>query len=180
MRDGLFSRITLGDTLSDRGWIVIAVSATTLFGLSVSFWARAALDLGLADPVSQVENVNVGALAYRAGLGRDPAMALHWLSVVLAVLAWLVLSLRRSSVTGYMATIVVAQLVSPILWDHYAVVLLVPVAWLLSRGLWWAAGVPLLSPSLLGASVPAFVYAVAFWGTLLALSLPRLSRATNT
>lgn len=136
--------------------------------------------LRVADPVSQVENVNVGALAYRAGPGRDPAMALHWLSVVLAVLAWLVLSLRRSSVTGYMATVVVAQLVSPILWDHYAVVLLVPVAWLLSRGLWWAAGVPLLSPSLLGASVPAFVYAVAFWGTLLALSLPRLSRATNT
>ena len=36
-----------------------------------------------------------------------------------------------------------SQLLSPVLWDHYAMLLLLPVAWLIDRGQWWAVRVPL-------------------------------------
>ena len=42
-----------------------------------------------------------------------------------------------------MVAVVATQLVSPLLWDHYAVVLLLPTAWLLARGAWWALAIPL-------------------------------------
>ena len=42
-----------------------------------------------------------------------------------------------------MVAVVATQLISPLLWDHYAVVLLVPTAWLLARGAWWALAIPL-------------------------------------
>ena len=43
-----------------------------------------------------------------------------------------------------MVTIVASQLLTPLLWDHYAVILLLPVAWLLERGRSWAVAFPLL------------------------------------
>jgi hypothetical protein len=43
-----------------------------------------------------------------------------------------------------MATIVASQLLSPPLRDHYAVLLLLPIAWLMGRGWKWAALIPLL------------------------------------
>jgi hypothetical protein len=42
-----------------------------------------------------------------------------------------------------MVTIVVSQLLSSPLRDHYAVLLLLPVAWLVTRGRTWAAFIPL-------------------------------------
>ena len=35
---------------------------------------------------------------------------------------------------SYLVAVVASQLLSPILWDHYAMLLLLPVAWLLDRG----------------------------------------------
>ena len=54
-----------------------------------------------------------------------------------------------------MGTIRVAsQFISPVLWDHYAVILLLPTAWLLNRGQWWAALIPLATSNLLISVTP--------------------------
>jgi hypothetical protein len=47
-------------------------------------------------------------------------------------------------VASLQVTIVVSQLLSAPLRDHYAVLLLLPVAWLVGRGHKWAALIPLL------------------------------------
>ncbi len=159
--------------------VAASVVATVVAGLGTWLdWLTLLIRVG--DPVSQEENVNLGALLYRAGVGHDTAVAVHWLHVGVAMRVWRHHGLRWPPVVSFMATIVVSQLVSPILWDHYAVVLLVPVAWLLGRGVWWAAAVPLLSPSFLGASVPPLVYLAGYWGTLAMLGLPRLRTETET
>jgi hypothetical protein len=49
-----------------------------------------------------------------------------------------------SPVASLQVTIVVSQLLSAPLRDHYAVLLLLPVAWLVGRGRKWAALIPLL------------------------------------
>jgi hypothetical protein len=45
--------------------------------------------------------------------------------------------------------------------------LLLPTAWLLDRGRWWAAAIP-LSSSIVLIWLPPVVYPVAFWVALLA------------
>jgi hypothetical protein len=47
--------------------------------------------------------------------------------------------------------------------------LLLPVAYLLGKGHWWAAAMPLATSATLLFGAPAAVYPIAFWLTLLAL-----------
>ena len=61
---------------------------------------------------------------------------------------------------------VATQLVSPLLWDHYAVILLLPVAWLLGHGARWAVAIPLATSLLLLWVVPAAIYPIVFWAAL--------------
>ena len=67
-----------------------------------------------------------------------------------------------------MVAVVATQLVSPLLWDHYAVVLLVPTAWLLSRGAWWALAIPIATSLPLVPIAPAAVYPIVFVVSLFA------------
>ena len=60
--------------------------------------------------------------------------------------------------------VIVSQLLSPILWDHYALLLLLPVAWLVDRGHWWAVVFVLATPWLATGSIPPWFYPLAFWG----------------
>jgi hypothetical protein len=62
------------------------------------------------------------------------------LALVAALAAWR----WASPAASLQVTIVVSQLLSAPLRDHYAVLLLLPVAWLLARGHRWAALIPLL------------------------------------
>ena len=48
-------------------------------------------------------------------------------------MAFVFAALRRPPVASYLVAVVASQLLSPILWDHYAMLLLLPVAWLLDR-----------------------------------------------
>jgi hypothetical protein len=72
-------------------------------------------------------------------------------------------------VASYLAVVVASQLISPILWDHYALMLLLPVAWLLSRGQRWAVLVPLATAIVIVEHIPPVSYAVCYWVTLLAV-----------
>jgi hypothetical protein len=65
--------------------------------------------------------------------------------------------------------VVASQFVSPVLWDHYALLLLLPVAWLLERGHWWAALVPLSTATLLVGITPGIAYPILFWVVLVAI-----------
>jgi hypothetical protein len=58
-----------------------------------------------------------------------------------------------------------------VLWDHYALILLLPTAWLLSRGRWWAPIIPLATSTLLVGASPPVIYPVAYWTALLAVVL---------
>jgi hypothetical protein len=70
---------------------------------------------------------------------------------------------------SYLVTVIVSQLVSPILWDHYAMLLLLPTAFLLSAGRWWALAIPLVTAWPLVSITPPALYPIAFAVTLVAV-----------
>ena len=75
--------------------------------------------------------------------------------------------LRSGPVVGYLTAVTASQLLSPVLWDHYAMLLLLPTAWLLDRRQWWAVAIP-LATSIVLTGLPPVVYPVAFWVALVA------------
>jgi hypothetical protein len=69
---------------------------------------------------------------------------------------------RRDPATGFVVWIVASQLLSPVVWSHYAMLLLLHVALLLERRQWWAAAIPLVI------WLPVdMVYPVAFTASLI-------------
>jgi hypothetical protein len=92
------------------------------------------------------------------------AAALATLAVVVASARW------ATPEASYVVAAIASQLLSPVLWDHYAVLLLLPVAYLCAAGRWWALALPLFTatPVVLGA--PAAVYPLSFALALLATS----------
>jgi hypothetical protein len=94
-------------------------------------------------PVTTPHNYTAGALAYGAGLGLEAATVLQWLGVAVAVAVVLFAWWRGDAETGFVTTVVGSQVVSPLLWEHYAMLLLLPIALLLERRHWWAVLLPL-------------------------------------
>jgi hypothetical protein len=121
----------------------VAVAATLFTGFRA--WA-AYVDLlrGLGGTLSVAHNFAPGAVAHLAGASDAAASALQLASVALAAAAALAAWRWASPVASLQVTIVASQLLSAPLRDHYAVLLLLPVAWLASRGHKWAALIPLL------------------------------------
>jgi hypothetical protein len=89
--------------------------------------------------------LSIGAIAYRAGVPLPVATVVQWGSAAavaaIALLAWL----RHPPSVAIVVTAVASVLVSPIVWAHYAVILLLPVALLLERRQWWAATLPIVT-----------------------------------
>jgi alpha-1,2-mannosyltransferase len=157
--------------------IAVAVVAVlgvvaTLFTGPAAWFELAALLSRVSKPIETPNAFGVGRLAFEAGASFEVATLVHWANFALAGLMVAVTVLRGSAVAGYMAVVVASQFLSPVLWDHYALVLLLPAAWLLDRGHLWAAAIPLATSTLLvlmQIAVPA-AYPIAFWLTLLALA----------
>jgi alpha-1,2-mannosyltransferase len=121
-----------------------AAAAATLF-TGPSAWATYAdLVRGLGGSFSTGHNFAPGAVAHLAGASDAVAAAVQLASVGLAAAALLAAFRWASPAASLQVTIVVSQLLSSPLRDHYAVLLLLPVAWLVSRGRTWAAVIPLL------------------------------------
>ena len=76
---------------------------------------------------------------------------------------------RASAAASFLATVVASQLLSPVLWDHYAMLLLLPVAYLLDRGHWWSAAIPLATSIFIIGIAPPVAYPIAFWVALVAV-----------
>jgi hypothetical protein len=170
--------ILLAWALFTRRWAAVVAGAVTLVALAalatllagVSAWPDfLTLIARVSDPITTPHNFTPGAVAYQVGLARDTASMVQLASTVLVVLLVVVAALRLPGVASYMAAVIASQLLSPVLWDHYAVVLLLPVAWLLARGHVWAVLFVLVTPVFGFDLVPAAAYPAAMWGCLLAV-----------
>lgn len=151
----------------------IAVVATLPL-VGVDAWTDYVQLLGRVNaPVTTPHNMTPGAVAYQAGLDESAASVVQLGAVALALALWFAIAQRRSSEAGFLATVVASQMLSPLLWDHYAMLLLLPVAWLLARRHWWAALIPLGTSLPLLAATPPAAYPVAFFVALAALFLVR-------
>ncbi|MES2211152.1 MAG: glycosyltransferase family 87 protein [Chloroflexota bacterium] len=144
---------------------VLALAATLVAGPS-SWIDQATLLARVSRPIDTPHNMTPGRLAFEAGLGQGLAWAIQIANWALVALVVLVAMVRCSPVASYLAVVVATQLVSPILWDHYALVLLVPVAWLVSRGRRWTVVIPLATSIVFVGAIPPLAYPLAYWVTL--------------
>jgi hypothetical protein len=155
------------------GGIVLAVLAslaTVLAGAQA--WTDFFTLIGrVTDPITTPDNVTPGALLYQAGVPRGTAALVQYASMALALVVFVVAALRVAPVPSYLVAVIVSQLLSPILWDHYALLLFLPVAWLVDRGHWWAVVFVLVTPWLAVGSIPPWIYPVAIWTCLAAVVL---------
>ena len=148
--------------------IALAAAATVLAGTGA--WTDF-LDLirRVSDPITTPHNFTPGAVAYQLGVSTETAQLVQWVTMAVVLVAVIVAARWLPSVPGYLAAVVASQLISPILWDHYALLLLLPVAWLLDRGHWWAVLIPLSTCVVFVGVIPPVVYPLAFVVTLVAL-----------
>jgi Glycosyltransferase family 87 len=160
-----------------RAWRAAAVAvAVVAVGCLVSLpfvgvgaWADyVALLRSVSEPVTTPHNFTVGAVLYQAGASASVANAIQWAGVVATLLAVVVGARRLTFAGGFVVAAVASQLVSPLLWDHYAVILLLPTALLLAHGARWAVAIPLATSVPLIWIVPAAVYPIVFWVALVA------------
>ena len=149
---------------------ILAVMATILAG-SQAWNDFFALIGRVSDPITTPHNFTPGAIAYQNGVSRDTAALFQYACMGLALVAFVTAALWLPAVPSYLVAVVASQLLSPILWDHYALLLLLPVAWLMDRGWTWTVLIPLATSVVLVVFgfVPAFVYPAAFGVTLFAL-----------
>jgi len=90
------------------------------------------------------------------------------LSTVIVLAVVVIAALRTTAEASYLVALTASQLLSPVLWDHYALLLMIPVAYLLSAGHRWAVLIPLATATLLINVTPPIVYPICFFVTLFA------------
>jgi hypothetical protein len=168
----LLTRRWLAVVVGGAALVVMAAAATLLVGLPA--WGDFLVIITrVNDPVTTPHNATLGAVLYQLGMSRDVAAAAQWLSSGLVVVAVVFAALRRSAAASYLVVVVASQVLSPVLWDHYAMLLLLPVAWLLDRGRGWAALIPLATCVALVGLIPPLAYPVSYAATLVALLVER-------
>lgn len=163
--------------LSRRAWRALGVAA--LVGLTISA-AAAVLGLGdwfglltllrsLSDAVTVSANLALGSTLHNLGLDASIAGTIQVINTVAIVLVVVAAGLWLPRTPGFLVAIVCTQLISPILWNHYALLLLLPVAWLLERRQWWAAAIPVAQAWVLVSYMQPWTYTLAFYVTLIAV-----------
>jgi alpha-1,2-mannosyltransferase len=147
--------------------LVLAAAATLLAGLTA--WSDfLVLIRTVTDPITTERNLTPGAIAFQLGAPAAVAAVIQLVSTVAVVAAFLAALRWSGDEASYLVAVIASQLVSPILWDHYAMLLLLPVAYLLSAGRWWALAIPLVTAWPLLGITPPIAYPVLFWVTLIA------------
>lgn len=147
--------------------VVLAIAATLLAGFGA--WSDFVQLLGqVTDPISTPKNAAPGAVAFQMGASVELASIVQWVSVVVVLVAVVVAARSATAEASYLVAVVASQLLSPVLWDHYAVLLLLPVAYLCSSGRWWALLIPVLTATPLVLNAPMVVYPLSFGLALVA------------
>lgn len=163
--------LVLGWAFITRRWRAVAIGAgvavaAAVLTLPITGLAAYGDYLALLGRVSGAlateNNLAPGAIAYGLGLDEGAAGLLQLATMVAALAIAAIVAWRGSAAAGLLAAVLASQLASPVLWTHYAIVLLLPIAWLLERRGWWSIAIPLaLSVPLVG-GVPEATYAIAF------------------
>ena len=123
----------------------LALAAASVIVAGTGAWATYLNQLStVGGTLTASHNFAPGAVAYQAGASQSVAAVVQLASAGVAVVALLAAWRFASPVASLQVTIVVSQLVSSPLRDHYAVLLLLPTAWLVARGRTWAVVIPLL------------------------------------
>ena len=158
-----------------RQWLAV-VAAIVTFGILAAIallvtgpgaWSDfASVVTRVSDPIATPQNATPGAVAWQLGAPRELALQLQLASTIAVGVLLVAATLWLPSDCSLMVAIVATQLVSPVLWDHYAIVLLLPTAWLIDRGRAWAALIPLATPIILVGLEPVVVYPLLFAITL--------------
>ena len=170
--------LVLAWALLTRRWTAVVAGAVILAALAVlatlvagvGAWSDFFQLIGrVSDPITTPHNFTPGAVAFQMGVARDVAALFQWVAMglVLVIVVWA--ALRLDPVPSYLVAVIASQLLSPILWDHYAMLLLLPVAWLLDRGHWRAVAIPLATSVVLVGVVPAIVYPLSFAACLVGI-----------
>jgi hypothetical protein len=146
---------------------LLGVGATLLAGLA-GWLDFAAVLRQLGDPIVNEHNMAPGAVFYRLGMPLEMASVLQLMSTAAVLTLAIVAASRATAQASFLATVVASQMVWPVVWEHYAMLLLLPVAYLLSIGWRWAAIIPLATATVLVAVTPAIAYPIAFYATLIA------------
>jgi hypothetical protein len=152
------------------GLVVLAgagVVATVVLGTQPWF-DYVALLRGVNDPITTAHNFTPGAVAYQSGLSAPAAALVQAVSSVAVIVVVLVAIRWSSAPASYVGLVPASQLLSPVLWDHYALLLLVPSAYLLARRHTWAMLIPLATSIPLLMVTPPVTYPVVFWIALVA------------
>lgn len=158
--------------LAGSALIAIAIVLAALVTGPASWIDYAVLLRNVSDPIETAHNSTPGAVAWQLGAPMAVAAAIQAGVTILVLGAIVVAALRTSAEASYLVVVVASQLLSPILWSHYALLLLLPTAWLLQRGLWWAVALPLATALPLVSVTPAIVYPLSFAaGVLLPLAV---------
>jgi alpha-1,2-mannosyltransferase len=147
--------------------VALAALAALLAGLTAwpDFWQ---LLRTVSDPITTEHNFTPGAVAYQLGAPAGTAAAVQALSTLGVLVAFVAAIRLATDEASYLVAVVASQLVSPIVWDHYAMLLLLPVAYLLARGCWWALAIPLVTAWPLAGITPSIAYPIVLWVTLVA------------
>ena len=146
----------------------LAIAATLIAG--PNGWSDfAVLVRQVGDPITTVHNFTPGAIAYQLGISAGIASAIQLICTVLVVCAVLAAVRWATAEASYLVAVIASQLLSPILWDHYAMLLLLPVAYLCAAGRWWALLIPLVTAVPLIGLTPPIAYPLCFALTLVAI-----------
>jgi len=141
---------------------VLAVVATILAGPSA--WSDfVSLVRQVGDPVTTAHNFTPGAIAYQLGVSAGVASVVQLASTVVVLGAVVVAARTATPEASYLVAVIASQLLSPVLWDHYAMLLLLPVAYLCAAGRWWALAIPLVTAIPLVGITPPVVYPVCWF-----------------
>ena len=153
--------------------VTLGLAAATTLVTGVGAWGTyVELLRNLGGQLSTPHNFAPGAVAHMAGASDALAMTIQLASAALAVAALLVALRYAGPELSLQVTIVASQLISSPLRDHYAVLLLLPTAWLVQRGRKWAVAFPLVGwIALFGADawLPAASVSITFFACLAAL-----------
>jgi hypothetical protein len=122
----------------------VAIFAVTLPFVGVERWLEYLTVLRNVSNVTGVRsNVDLGSSVLLLGGPMWLATVALYAGYVIAGIAVL-FSLRRDRELSYVVTVMSTVLVAPLLWDHYLTMLIIPAAFVASRGRPWALLLPLL------------------------------------
>ncbi len=157
--------------------LLAVIAATVLTGGFGTWVDYLTLLRNVSDPITTAHNFTPGAIAWQLGMPLVVAALVQAIASMVALLAAVVAARAATVEASYLVAVIASQLLSPVLWDHYALLLLLPTAWLLDRGHPWAVAIPLATSTLLISISPPAAYPLAFGAALIAVLVVGMTQA---